>query len=113
MGLAVYRQLAAEIRRKILDGTLPVGAPLPRERELAGAYFVSPYTVQRCVKLLAAQGFVRSVPGHGVYVYVADNPAVRSFRRVLAALDDGRSPEAEDVAALRDLVVEFWTAGGT
>jgi hypothetical protein len=66
--------------------------------------------VQRCIRLLAGQGFLRSVPGQGVYV--ADDPGLRSFRRVVEALDRGAVPEAEDVRVLRDLVRECWAVSG-
>lgn len=67
-GVAVYRQVADEIRAKIQSGELAPGALLPSERELVEKLGVSRPTVQQAIKFLRAQGVVVAEHGRGVFV---------------------------------------------
>jgi GntR family transcriptional repressor for pyruvate dehydrogenase complex len=64
----VADQIIAELRQKILGGSLLSGAQLPTERELAEEYGVSGATVREAVRALAAMGFVDVRHGSGSYV---------------------------------------------
>jgi DNA-binding GntR family transcriptional regulator len=100
--MAIYRQIADDIRRQIADGVLMPGAQLPTFQELAARYEVSTYTVQRCVRLLTRDGYVRSIRGHGTYV--AYNLPSDLVQRIIRALD-AREPIAdEDAEALKALL---------
>ncbi len=64
----LYRQLAASVRRAVLDGTLVAGSSLPATRDAAGALGVNAETVQRAYRVLADDGLVVSRVGRGTRV---------------------------------------------
>lgn len=64
----VSRQIAEQIRRFILDGSLALGTPLPSVREYAQSLGVSRSTVSRAVEELASQGYVIAEQGSGTRV---------------------------------------------
>ncbi|WP_367926336.1 FadR/GntR family transcriptional regulator [uncultured Ruthenibacterium sp.] len=57
-----------QLQGKILSGELPVGTPLPPERELARQMQVSRAVVNGGLAELAAQGFLEVRPRQGTYV---------------------------------------------
>ena len=59
-------QAADELRRMITEGR--IGPRLPSQMALAEQLGVSPMTIQRALKILKAEGLVRSVPGLGTFV---------------------------------------------
>ncbi|MET8981317.1 winged helix-turn-helix domain-containing protein [Streptomyces sp. NPDC004539] len=59
------RRVAEELRARIADGTYPVGAFLPSQRNLAEELEVSRVTVQRALRELAGQGLIQSRQGSG------------------------------------------------
>jgi len=63
-----YLQVEDDLRRNIRAGTVPAGARLPREIELAAAYGVSRVTLRKALERLEAQGFVERVHGKGTLV---------------------------------------------
>ncbi|MBA3644509.1 MAG: PLP-dependent aminotransferase family protein [Chloroflexia bacterium] len=64
----LYRQIAAGVRHRIVDGTLPLGNRLPPERRLAAALGVDRTTVVAAYRELAAEGLVRAHVGRGTTV---------------------------------------------
>lgn len=62
----VYLTIAAELRRRVSDGTYRV--KLPPEQQLARELGVSRGTLRRALGALVADGLLRTVPGHGTYV---------------------------------------------
>ncbi len=64
----VYRQLAAILRRQILDGTLPSRARIPSLTDLVETYQVAPMTVRRAIDVLVEEGLVIRVPSRGTFV---------------------------------------------
>jgi DNA-binding transcriptional regulator YhcF (GntR family) len=63
-----YVQVAADLRGEILDGTWPMGAPLPTHADLTARFNVSRITVQRALKQLQDEGYVVSRQGKGTTV---------------------------------------------
>jgi DNA-binding GntR family transcriptional regulator len=63
-----YQRIADDLRRAIIDGTLPPGAKLPSRHELARQYEVSDRVAVEAVRLLIAEGFVEARSGSGSYV---------------------------------------------
>jgi DNA-binding GntR family transcriptional regulator len=61
-----YVQLAAILRERIASGE--IRARLPGERALQQETGLAPVTIRKAVRLLAAEGLVRTVPGMGTYV---------------------------------------------
>ena len=58
--------LAERLQQQIVAGTYPPGAPLPTERELVATTGLSRGSVREALRILEAQGLVRTRPGrHG------------------------------------------------
>ncbi|MFC1402599.1 MULTISPECIES: GntR family transcriptional regulator [Streptacidiphilus] len=70
-----YRQIADDLRRRILDGDLPPGAVVPSENALVEQYGVAAETARRALAVLAAEGLTEARRGSGT--------RVRSFRPIL------------------------------
>ncbi|MFD7137514.1 LacI family DNA-binding transcriptional regulator [Streptomyces sp. NPDC059894] len=70
-----FRQLAAELRRQVLQGTWPAGGRLPTEKELAEASGTSVSTVRRAVDELVAEQLVVRRQGSGTFVVPPSSPA--------------------------------------
>ena len=64
----LYEQITAQIKRQIIDGTLPQGAPLPSIRALAAQASVSIITTKRAYEELAREGYIQTLPGRGSIV---------------------------------------------
>ena len=100
-GIAVWRQLRADIARQIQDGTLSPGDALPSETALAAVYGVSRLTVRRALADLARIGAIRTE--HGVGSFVASQP-------LRHRIDDGQMSLLESMAqqghTVRQLVVD-------
>jgi GntR family transcriptional regulator len=63
-----YRQIAAALREKIADGTIPVGRRIPSMVEMEQTYGVARDTLRKAVQVLRTEGLVETVNGMGVYV---------------------------------------------
>lgn len=70
-----YLQIAADIRRKIEDGTIPPGRRIPSTVAMEQEYEVARDTLRKATKLLKDEGLVESVRGMGLYVV---DPAKRT-----------------------------------
>ncbi len=66
--LAIYRQVAEQIRSQIHTGRLPSGTRLPTVRSLSAELGVTPLTVHNAYNELQADGLIESVVGRGTYV---------------------------------------------
>src|SRR6478735_8057231 len=73
----LYRQLAAILRAPIVDGSYPLGAPLPKEADIAGRFGISLITVRQALRELEADGLIRKR---------AAKPAVVAARAPVAKL---------------------------
>src|SRR5580658_4399168 len=65
---AVFEQVAAEIRRAILDGEASPGERLPPAKDLAAELGVNTNTVLRSLRLLRDEGLLEFRRGRGVTV---------------------------------------------
>jgi DNA-binding LacI/PurR family transcriptional regulator len=65
---ALYSQLLAHFRERILDGSLRAGARLPTELELAQQYDISRGTVRQAMSALVSEGLLDRVQGRGTFV---------------------------------------------
>ena len=63
-----YLRVAEELRRKILDGTLPPHARLPSQARIRSEYGVSDTVALEARKVLMAEGYVEGRSGSGTYV---------------------------------------------
>jgi DNA-binding GntR family transcriptional regulator len=85
-----YQRIADDLRRAIIDGTLPPGAKLPSRHELARQYGVSDRVAVEAVRLLIAEGFVEARSGSGSYV--RQRPERQRLTRSWYTERDGGSP---------------------
>lgn len=75
----LYYNVAAELRRRIVDGVYPPGRAIPSEAMLVKAFGVSAITVRRALRELMFEGVLYGRQGLGVFV--ADT---RRIARVLS-----------------------------
>ncbi|HEY0868731.1 MAG TPA: GntR family transcriptional regulator [Fimbriimonas sp.] len=62
--------VARMLREKIEEGSIPMGRPLPSERELAERFEVSRTMVRKALEILRNEGWLRSRPHHRPVVSV-------------------------------------------
>jgi DNA-binding GntR family transcriptional regulator len=104
-------ELAAALRRRILDGDLRGGVRLP-ESELTATYLVARHTARAALRKLAAEGLVTIEPHRGARVAMLDAAAVEGLYELRTALEleaarlalqrhDGRLPEPVHAAVRR------------
>lgn len=67
-GTPIYEQLASILRNMIESGKIAPDRPLPSVKQLMQAYEVAQGTAEHAIRVLKAEGLVRSVKGKGVYV---------------------------------------------
>ncbi len=60
-----YEQIYDQLRGAMLSGDLANGERLPNESQLATGFGVSRSTVREALRLLLAEGLIRTVPGNG------------------------------------------------
>ena len=89
-GEPAYRQVANDLRAKILDGSYPVGEALPATVRLMAIYEVSITVVRAAVRDLQIEGILVGQPGKGVFVARRpdDVPDVPTGADVLGRLDE-------------------------
>jgi len=78
----VFEQVAAEIRRAILDGEAKPGERLPPAKDLAAELGVNSNTVLRALRLLRDEGLLEFRRGRGVSVTGTPERAVLSAKAV-------------------------------
>jgi len=67
-GLTLWRQIGSAIENDIRAGRVPVGQPLPTERELAKRFTVARQTIRRAMADLEQQGIISLQQGRGTFV---------------------------------------------
>lgn len=81
------RTILGDVRKRMISGRLKPGERLPSVRELASTYGVAATTIQRCMRELAAAGFISAHGRNGTRV--VDHPPHRHcFGLVLPELPD-------------------------
>lgn len=96
-----YRVIAAELVRRIEDGTYAAGSVMPSEPSLAQEFGVARNTVRSALGALEAAGSVEAMPGQGRRVVgepVAGVEAPTAYERVAAAIREGIRAETFDSA---------------
>ncbi|KNB53527.1 GntR family transcriptional regulator [Streptomyces caatingaensis] len=93
----VYLRIADDLRRRIDEGSLVVGARIPSRSELKRAYAASDQTVDRAVRVLKAAGYAQGQFGRGVFV--TDRAPLGTLLRTTGAVD---TPFAAELHPARD-----------
>jgi len=79
-----YRQLAEDLRTKILNEEYAVGAKLPSESDLVEQWGLSRGMVRRALALLDAEGLTESRKGSGVFVRdIREYQRLRDFKPIV------------------------------
>lgn len=78
--------LAAELRKRILDGALEPGTPL-REQHLSAEYGVARHTVRAALRALAAEGLARIETHRGARVTALDASELEALGELRIALE--------------------------
>lgn len=63
-----YRQIADDLRRQIMDGTIPPGRRIPSMVEMEQTYQVARDTLRKATQVLKDEGLVETVNGMGIFV---------------------------------------------
>jgi len=102
-----YEQVADQLRELIVSGRLAQGERLPTEAVLSAEVGVSRATAREALRLLAAQGLIRTAKGAGGGSYVT-MPTVAhisdSLSSNLALLSDARDLTLEELIEARELL---------
>jgi GntR family transcriptional regulator len=97
----VFEQVAAEIRRAILDGEARPGERLPPAKDLAAELAVNTNTVLRALRLLRDEGLLEFRRGRGVTVAgTPERTAVLDQARELIALARRHGYRREELVAM-------------
>ncbi len=80
-GVAIWRQIADEIRGEIRAGKLQSGARMPAEMELAERFGVNRHTVRSAIAALTQEGVLRAEQGRGTFVANAKRLTYQIGRR--------------------------------
>jgi DNA-binding FadR family transcriptional regulator len=105
-----YEQVYDQLRELILGGELARGQRLPNEAVLAHQFGVSRGTVREALRLLAAQGLVRTTKGAGggSFVTLPTVDHVSEFLRTnISLLTETREVSAEEMLEVRELLESF------
>ena len=111
-GVAIWRQIADEIRGDIMAGKLATGARMPAEMELADRFGVNRHTVRSAIAALTQEGVLRAEQGRGTFVANAKRLTYQIGRRTRisqslasqvrdmkgALLASGTAPASPDIA---------------
>ena len=102
-----YEQVADQLRELIVTGTVPQGGRLPSETVLARDLGVSRTTVREALRLLAAQGLIRTAKGQAGGSYVT-LPTVDHISESLSSnitlLADARDLTLDELIEVRVLL---------
>jgi GntR family transcriptional regulator len=107
-GVAIYRQIAAQIEQAVLAGVLESGDKLPGVRELAVELAVNPATVVKAYDELEQTGVIEQPRGRGTFILGRPKLEERERRERLQAAAARFLGEAERLGftaseALREL----------
>jgi GntR family phosphonate transport system transcriptional regulator len=94
-GVALWRQIADELRLDIVTGKFASGTRLPGELELATRFGVNRHTVRSALAALQADGTVRAEQGRGTFVQAARRLSYRISRRT--RFSEALAGQARDV----------------
>ena len=96
-----YRDIAADLRRRVEEAEFHPGRLLPSESELSGQYSASRVTIRKALEALRADGLVDARQGYGWFV------AAPTVRQPLARLGTIEAQLEAEGRVSRRQIVEF------
>ncbi|WP_206537743.1 GntR family transcriptional regulator [Ilumatobacter nonamiensis] len=100
---ARHQQVADELRRRISEGEMEIGEPLPSESEIANEFGVSRGTVRQAVGALRSEGLIAG--GRGAPPVVRTNALPASFEALQSfsawAVEAGHEPGQHTIEVAR------------
>ena len=94
-----YLRVAGDLRKKIVDGSLPPHTRLPSQARIREEYGVSDTVALEARKVLMAEGLVEGRSGSGTYV--RERPVPRRIARSGYRPDGGATPFRQEQADAR------------
>jgi DNA-binding transcriptional regulator YhcF (GntR family) len=80
-GRPIWEQVAEQLERQILDGSLAEEAQVPSTNELAGFYRINPATAAKGINVLVADQILYKKRGIGMFVSTGAREKLRTRRR--------------------------------
>jgi len=80
-GRPLFEQIAEQLERQILDGTLPEEAQAPSTNELAAFHQINPATAAKGLNALVGDGILYKKRGIGMFVSTGARDKLLSHRR--------------------------------
>jgi GntR family transcriptional repressor for pyruvate dehydrogenase complex len=107
-----YEQVAEELQRGIVAGTIPAGSRLPTEPELAEHFGTSRSTIREALRILASQRIVETRPGNsgGSVVTRPTSANVSDYLMLAFALWTDEAVQVQDLFDARE-TMEVASAG--
>ncbi len=103
----IYIEIAEKYKRYIEEGILSEGEKLPSVRRAAIDMGVNPNTVQRAYSLLETDGYVKSYPKKGAYVFFRKEEVTErncpDFRSEIRRMFDSGILKAELLAQIEEV----------
>ena len=107
-----YEKIAAQLRREIEVGVIPIGEPIPTVAELAATHSVALSTAQRAVSLLKASGLVDAARGQRARVVSAGTTSTPTSGDMTPASDTltgaGSAPGGTDHGKAAPAALQLW-----
>ncbi|MEU4403923.1 GntR family transcriptional regulator [Streptosporangium sp. NPDC023963] len=105
----VYLRVVADIRRQIVDGSLPPGAPIPSRAQLTRKYGVGETAARHALRVLVAEGLIVGRVGSGHYV--REQPVLLPLHRW--RFHDHHAPFGADIQSQGTRATWDWRAEPT
>lgn len=102
----VYLRVVADIRRQIVDGSLPPGAPIPSRAQLTRKYGVGETAARHALRVLTTEGLIIGRVGSGHYV--RERPSLLPLHRW--RFHDHYSPFGADIQSQGTRATWEWRA---
>jgi DNA-binding transcriptional regulator YhcF (GntR family) len=80
-GRPIWEQVAEQLERQILDGSLPEETQVPSTNELAAFYRINPATAAKGINVLVADQLLYKKRGIGMFVSTGARDKLRTRRR--------------------------------
>ena len=96
-----YRNLSERIQKFIEENNYKKGDRLPAERELANAFHVSRGSIREAIKILVANGILRSRQGAGTYVQSVN---ILPLQNVILDIVEAHGQVFDQVMELRRII---------